>query len=40
MKEFSNIEDYEEHYRLQREHEGIVCKNCKSEEHYCLKDRE
>jgi transposase-like protein len=39
MNEFSTIEDYEEHFRLQREHEGIVCKRCKSEHHYWLKGK-
>jgi hypothetical protein len=39
MKEFSTIEDCEEHFRLQREHEGIFCKRCKSEHHYWLKGK-
>jgi len=30
MNEFSTIEDCEEHFRLLREPEGIVCKKCKS----------
>lgn len=39
MNEFTTIEDCEEHFRLQREHEGIVCKKCKSEHHYWLKGK-
>ncbi len=39
MNEFSTIEDCEEHSRLLREPEGIVCKKCKSEHHYWLKGK-
>jgi len=39
INEFSTIKDCEEHFRLQREHEGIICKKCKSEHHYWLKGK-
>lgn len=39
MNEFSTVSECEEHFRHQREREGIVCKKCDSEEHYWLKGK-
>ena len=39
MNEFSTIEECEEQFRSHREHEGIVCKKCKSEHYYWLKGK-
>lgn len=39
MNDFSKVSDCEEHFRLQREREGIICKKCQSKEHYWLKGK-
>ena len=36
MNNFSTISDCEEHFKTQREREGIICKKCESKEHYWL----
>ncbi len=36
MNEFKTAADCETHFKLQREKEGVVCKKCKSEQHYWL----
>lgn len=39
MNEFSTVAECEEHFRLQREREGITCKKCNGSVHYWLKGK-
>lgn len=39
MNEYTTSHDCENHFRLQREHEGVICKKCKCEHHYWLKSK-
>jgi hypothetical protein len=39
MNEFSTILACEEHFRLQREREGVICKKCKGPMHYWLQSK-
>jgi hypothetical protein len=37
IKEFPNEESCQEHFRLNREEQGLICKHCKNTKHYWLK---
>lgn len=39
MEEFPNEISCKEHFKLQREHEGVTCKNCGSMRHYWLQSK-
>lgn len=36
FKKFPTVESCEAHFKIQREKDGVVCKGCKSKEHYWL----
>ena len=40
IEEFPTDQSCREHFRAQREHEGVVCKGCGGTHHYWLKAKE